>query len=187
MAGIRIQLKGDLLRVARNRSEGLNHTSIENYIIGLIQKDVSHILSSEKRQGSLIEVKNPAKSQQSHRRGSIQKLRKDLLDGMYSYMKASDDPGYGYVCGYTLKHIDRCAAITNAFLKEISSRPKPTTEQALAIVKQTVLKLNKLNASCDETLIETDQREDLCQLIKLAIVNAGFRVNGDITESWREW
>jgi hypothetical protein len=54
-------------------------------------------------------------------------------------------------------------------------------------VKRVVLKLNKLNASCDGALIETDQREDLCELIQTAAKSAGLNSDQDATVSWREW
>ena len=130
-------------------------------------------------------AKRPARVRVS--REPIRRIRKRLLDGMMSYMKASEDPGYGYTCGYQLKHIDRCAAIIDALHAEVSRRPKPTPERVLQSVKRAVSRLNKLNASCGGALIETDQREDLCQLIFAAAHYAGLNVTEDITEQWREW
>ena len=106
---------------------------------------------------------------------------------MMTYMKASEIPGYGYACGYQLKHIDRCAAIVDAFHAELMTTPKPTPERILKVAKRAVLKLNKLNAACDGALIETDQREDLTQLILVAARNAGLKVKEDITEPSRNW
>lgn len=181
---IRIQLTSDLRTKAELRADARRDTSLEMYIIDLIKKDVNAGLPAEDRVRPLVNIK---KTSDARRDGSIRKLRKELLDGMFSYMKASDDPGYGYACGYGLKHIDRCAAIIDAYLARLSSKRQPTPEEGLAIVKQTVTKLNKLNNNCGGALIETDQREILCQLIQLALLGAGLRANGDITEQWREW
>ena len=104
-----------------------------------------------------------------------------------SYMKASEDPGYGYTCGYRLKDIDRCAKIIDAFHNELSAKPKPAPDRVSEVVKQVVVKLNMLNAACGGALIETDQREKLCQLINVVARNAGSKVTEDITEPWREW
>jgi hypothetical protein len=106
---------------------------------------------------------------------------------MFSHMKASEDPGFGYACGYTLKHIDRCAAITRDFLEKLSMVPKGDTAKIAAEVKRVVIKLNKLNDSCGGALIETDQRENLAQLIHAAAYNAGLKSDEDITAPWREW
>lgn len=106
---------------------------------------------------------------------------------MFTYMKTSEDPGYGYACGYTKKHIDRCAKITREFLQKLSEIPKGQTQKILTEVKRVVVRLNKLNASCDNALIETDQREELCQLILTAAHKAGLKGAEDVTSKWREW
>jgi len=47
---------------------------------------------------------------------------------------------------------------------------------------------NKLNGECDYSLIETDQREDLCELITSAADHAGLESSVyDIIEEWRDW
>ncbi len=60
-------------------------------------------------------------------------------------------------------------------------------DQILAAAKQAVLNLNALNKECGGRLIETDQREDLCELILVAAKLAGLESDEDITEEWREW
>jgi hypothetical protein len=106
---------------------------------------------------------------------------------MVSYMKATEDPGYGYACGYQMKHIHRCAAIIDAFLAELSTAPKAEPERVFKATERAVTKLNKLNSTCDGALIETDQREDLCKLITSAVKKRGLTTKGDITETWRQW
>ena len=54
--------------------------------------------------------------------------------------------------------------------------------------KATVLKLNDLNERAGEDLIETDQREDICEYITKADALLGFNTEDeDVTEEWREW
>jgi hypothetical protein len=61
-------------------------------------------------------------------------------------------------------------------------------DEGMAIVQKTVLSLNKLNESTGESLIETDQREDIANIIILAGSLKGFNERReDITETWREW
>jgi hypothetical protein len=55
-------------------------------------------------------------------------------------------------------------------------------------VKTAVVKLNRLNEQCYGCLIETDQREQLCELIISAAKRAGLvSTVYDITEEWRDW
>ena len=106
---------------------------------------------------------------------------------MVSHMKATEDPGYGYACGYQMKQIDRLAAIIDAFLAQLRAAPKARPEIVIKATQRAVVKLNKLNSSCGRALIETDQREDLCKLISTAVAAKGVATKGDITEAWREW
>src|SRR4051812_2185206 len=108
-------------------------------------------------------------------------IRENLLDGMKSYLEASGDG-----CGYKQPDIDRCAVIVDAYCDEIAK--KGMSQDALRdTVKKTVLQLNALNETCDNELIETDQREALCQLLLTAAQAAGLDTDEDITEEWREW
>ncbi len=123
-------------------------------------------------------------------------LKKEIIDGMVSFMKfggADDenDPEYDpeYDAGYTQKHIDQCSKIIDEFFSALKNTPDlKKNESILKTVKATVVKLNKLNDKCDGSIIETDQREQLCELIITAAKHAGIESNeDDITEEWREW
>ena len=77
-------------------------------------------------------------------------------------------------------------SLIDAYLKELAvSKSK---EDGLNIVKKTVLGLNELNENCRRVLIETDQREDLAEIMIIAgnLKNYNDR-DEDITEEWREW
>jgi hypothetical protein len=126
----------------------------------------------------------------------ILKLKQKIIDGMVSYMQyggADDenDPEYDpdFDAGYTQKHIDRCSALIDEFLASMEKTPEVLKNKyIMTAVKKTVLKLNKLNEGCDCSLIETDQREDICKLINSAARHAGLESSADdITEEWREW
>jgi hypothetical protein len=47
--------------------------------------------------------------------------------------------------------------------------------------------LNELNDECDQCLIETDQREEICEFIQKVVAAANVEIEGDLTEEWREW
>jgi len=126
----------------------------------------------------------------------IIELKRKILDGMVSYMKyggADDETDLNYEpefdAGYTQEHVDRCLVILDEFLASLEKPPEALkNEYIMATVKNTVLRLNELNEECDNMLIETDQREGLCELIISAAGKAGLKSSGeDITEEWREW
>ena len=87
----------------------------------------------------------------------------------------------------TAVEINELLAIVDAFVTNMT-KSSTLTEQAIRdAVKQAVLALNALNKRCNGNLIETDQREDICELILVAAAQAGLHTDEDITEEWREW
>jgi hypothetical protein len=126
----------------------------------------------------------------------ILQLRNAALAGMVDYMNlggaASEaDPEFDptFDAGYTQADIDRCARIIDEFLASMESVPHQQKNNfILKAVRTAVVKLNKLNDRCDGSLIETDQREQLCALILAAARRAGLvSAEYDITEKWRKW
>jgi hypothetical protein len=189
-----LRIPKNLSARATERAKELGLPTISEYITALIWKDLA-TYAKQRNQASPESaptqdaVLYPVKPFTKTKRGkSSTALRKDVLDGMFSYMKASEDPGFGYACGYQLKHVHRCAAITRDFLERLSSPPKrKSPTHLLGEVRSVVIKLNKLNASCGGTIITTDQRESLCQFIMSAAHDAGLKIDRDITEQWRGW
>lgn len=129
-------------------------------------------------------------------RQEILKLKQKIIDGMVSYMKyggADDESDQEYDpefdSGYTQKHVNRCSVIIDEFLALLEKPPDAQKNKyIMTAAKKAVLKLNKLNEECDGSLIETDQREDICKLINSAARQAGLKPStDDITEEWREW
>lgn len=112
----------------------------------------------------------------------IAAVQQRLLDGMKTYKEIAGD-----ACGYTQKDINRCAAILDTYLGTVAEVCKPSQNDIRDAVKKAVQDLNALNKKCGGNLIETDQREDLCQIILVTAVNAGLDTHDDITENWREW
>ena len=53
--------------------------------------------------------------------------------------------------------------------------------------EQLAEKLNEFNEKHDYSIIETDQREGIGDLIDHVIQQSGHSVTEDITEEWREW
>lgn len=87
---------------------------------------------------------------------------------------------------YTEKDVETCMNLIDISLNELANTN--SKEEGMKIVEKTVLALNELNKNCDEELIETDQREDIAEIIILAGNLKGYNsLDEDITEEWREW
>lgn len=105
-------------------------------------------------------------------------IRASLIKGMIDFM--DEDTGYNQ------SHVDECGRILDDYLEAISIAENKET--ATGITKSTVQKLNELNEQSGEELIETDQREQICEMIILAGHLKGFNgADEDVTEDWREW
>lgn len=105
----------------------------------------------------------------------IIKLKKSMQD----YMKEANP-------SYSQKEVDECISILSEYT--ISIYKSQSKKEGMEVVKSTVLKLNALNEKCNLSLIETNEREQIVEIIILAShrMKYNFRVE-DITEEWREW
>lgn len=118
----------------------------------------------------------------------ISELKQRLLDGMIEFMGGDpDEPDDGFDCGYTTEDVDHCSSIVDAYLHDVAAANSASESDILLLVKDVVLKINELNANCGHGLIETDQREDLCEIILVAAQQNGLTTTDDVTEEWREW
>lgn len=113
--------------------------------------------------------------------------RAELLDSMTGYMiDCATNSEFG-AC-YTQADIDQCDRILDAFLTALDSESRPAAPEKIgAIVKLAVLALNDLNDECEGNLIETDQREHLCDIFTRAANKTGLDSDEDITQAWRAW
>lgn len=110
----------------------------------------------------------------------MKNLLKSIQYDMLDFIEGEDVPDY------TAADVTACITLLLEFMTEIEDETQ-TQESVRNHVRELVLALNDLNAKCDECLIETDQREDICQFISKVITNANVEFSGDITEEWRHW
>ena len=116
---------------------------------------------------------------------AIDALKQDILDDMREYME--DVKSDGGDPGYTAEDIDTCGVILSSFLSQVRSTAYGHHDTVLGIVGTTVRALNAL-AEARDGMIETDQREQICELINKAAFAAGVGDGKeDLTEEWREW
>lgn len=101
---------------------------------------------------------------------------------MLDYMSEDEE------CGYTKQDVKKCECLLLEYLDKLNSLVKPTDELIMEQVKNVVLALNKLNEQTDDSLIETDAREEIWQIIQDSAVECGLSSSEkDITEEWRLW
>lgn len=116
----------------------------------------------------------------------IRELKARLLEGMREYLRDDGTTGSRKAAAYEAGDIERCGKILDELAAAISR--SGGREEALAHVRKTILALNALNDSCEGELIETDQRELICELIIELTARGGFNPEReDITLEWREW
>ena len=97
-------------------------------------------------------------------------MRRYMLSGDVSYME---------------EDILKCSRILDEFLLSISIAENRL--QGKESVRIAVLKLNALSDK-HEDLIETGERERICDLMTMVGVYRGFNTEDeDVTELWREW
>ena len=118
---------------------------------------------------------------------NILQRRIELVDGMTGYMiDCAINSEFG--AGYTQTEIDRSGLILDDFLTALDDETVPADPEKIAgVVKRPVLALNGLNSECDGSLIETDQREHVCDILLWAANEAGLDTDEDVTEQWRGW
>lgn len=110
-------------------------------------------------------------------------IKKELLDGMLDYISDINKEH-----DYTKVDVEIVDKLIDTFIYCLEKIESPTEQIVMENVKNFVLSLNSLNEISDFSLIETDQRELLCDLIFVAVKNTGIKVSDeDFTEQWREW
>lgn len=109
----------------------------------------------------------------------IKKTFESIKIGMIEFIELGEQV-------YTISDVEECMSLIDSFLTNISN--SEAKEDGMLNVKRLVLELNDLNEKCEYELIETNQREQIADLIILAGHLKGFNErNEDITEEWREW
>ena len=119
---------------------------------------------------------------------SITEIKQRLIEGMIQFMNGDpEEPDDNFDCGYTSDDVDRCSSIIDAYLNDVAAKKGAAESEILIAIKTAVLQLNDLNDKCGGGLIETDQREDLCEILLVAAQQNGLTTTEDVTEEWREW
>lgn len=120
-------------------------------------------------------------------------LKLELIEDLGDYMEFGgaddeDDPEYDpdWDAGYTQEHIDACDTALETFFASMAQATH-NRDAIMTAVRDLVLVLNDVNHRCDGCMIETDQREQICEIVSVAAREAGLETDVDLTEEWREW
>ena len=110
-----------------------------------------------------------------------------LADGMAGYIAIyKEDNGeepYGAI------DVSVCKATLTDYLQAVMDCGQ-SDARIIKQVEATVKELNILNEKCDYSLIETGEREEICDIIINGARLAGYSFPGgheDVTEQWRDW
>jgi hypothetical protein len=98
---------------------------------------------------------------------------------------------------YLLTHTD---VVLDGFDLAVQRLSSPTDDQIVAVVKEVIVGLNRVNTDLDdrgEVPYETEEREELCAYIDQALEEAGIDLDAlaarlgigryEITDEWRDW
>jgi hypothetical protein len=114
----------------------------------------------------------------------IEELKVNILEGMRGFMEAI--AADGAEPDYSEADIAKCEATLDAYLAKVRSANEGDVAFVMAAVEEAVVAFNELSERC-ESLIETDQREQICELIRRSAAAVGVGKGEDLTEEWREW
>lgn len=120
----------------------------------------------------------------------ITKANEDILYWMLDYIDEGEDDydERGEEPPYKKADVDEFESIIDNFITTVaSSREKSNFQWVKNEVKDLVITLNSFNCRYNQQMIETGQREGICDLIDLVIKEAGHSVKQDITLEWRDW
>lgn len=114
-------------------------------------------------------------------------LKAGVAESMLSYME--EQIAQSFDPGYTVADVEKCGAILEGYLFSVLDPViRGDAVKIRKLVKSAVLSLNALNRDCAGALIETDQREQICDLIIGTYSRAGLETDeDDVTFEWREW
>ncbi len=104
-----------------------------------------------------------------------------VTEPMLSFLEECDDD-------YTAEQVTACENLLYAYLESLAAMEYPTDEAIMEQVKTLILALNALNEQADYAMIETGEREAICEIIQCSAVECGLHNPcEDITEEWRDW
>ena len=114
------------------------------------------------------------------------KIKDETLEGMHSYLQGCLESGTDP--GYDEQAIRDCEQILVDYVFALSNAAQGDAGAVKDAVMEAVLALNRLNETCQCSLIESEQREELIGFINRVAADKGVGDgSGDLTDPWRDW
>jgi hypothetical protein len=94
---------------------------------------------------------------------------------------------------YTQENCDKAKKIFDDLISSLILIGEDASEnEKVELFKKAIMDTNELNSECDECLIETGEREDLCELTNIISLACGinpdeFGGGEGLASEWREW
>jgi len=120
----------------------------------------------------------------STKKSELQLIRENL--GIMSWTEKKEDG----LEQYSKKNCKKAETIIIDLINHLEKVAENDFDLKEELIKQSVLKLNKLNDSLDGSFIETGEREELCDLFDNIADAVGLNVQDyqdGIASKWREW
>lgn len=115
-----------------------------------------------------------------------EKIIVNVIDEMLSFLQSVEEDGGD--AGFTEDDVEECKEILFDYVDALAELDEPADREILAEVEAAVTALNEINENTDFALIETAEREAICEIIGEAAEECGLEEEyDDITEEWREW
>ncbi len=135
--------------------------------------------TSKSRSAGSIDSKPGRRS--AAKRPSLDKLRANKPTKRWRESMGDGD------ANFTKAALRDADAALNAFLTALAKLgAKPAADDALPLVKQVVERFNAINEG-HGPVVETSEREELCEFFNEALRAVGIEFDHDVTEEWREW
>lgn len=110
-----------------------------------------------------------------------------ILCSMEDYLEyIEDNQDTNCFCpGYSHKDIKECGNILDNYIDNLIEANQ-NIDKILDYVEKVIINLNDLNEKSNYTIIESEQREYLCDFIQELAIKAGLPfTDKDITKEWR--
>jgi len=112
---------------------------------------------------------------------AIEQIKDKVVKGMLDYLSEWN------VEHYTPPDVKTIEKLLVDYLNKMKTLKQNKENYYRSIVKSLNLELNRINDKCDGPIIETDQREDICDfIIQIALFYGYINEEIDITEECRE-
>lgn len=98
-----------------------------------------------------------------------------------------------YECGLILREIcNKIQKIMDIFIAKLIEVGEDASPKVKEKIFEIIIKvINQVNNSYKYSLLDTNEREDLCELFSIICETVGLdenkNYNGDITGNWRDW